>query len=73
MSDSTTDLEPFADDVRRRVAACDRLEQVEALKVELFGKKGAVTALLKSLGALAPEARREAAERVVANAEAIRR
>ena len=64
MSDSSTELERFADDVRRRVAACDRLEQVEALKVELFGKKGAVTALLKSLGALAPEARREAGARI---------
>jgi phenylalanyl-tRNA synthetase alpha chain len=64
MSDSTTDLTRFAEDVRRRVAACERLEQVEALKVELFGKKGAVTALLKSLGALAPEDRRAAGARI---------
>jgi len=64
MSDSPIGLERFADEVRGRVAECDRLEQIEALKVELFGKKGAVTALLKSLGTLAPEARREAGARI---------
>ncbi len=64
MSESTTDLERFAADVRGRIAACDRTDEIEALKVELFGKKGAVTALLKSLGALPPEARREAGARI---------
>ena len=64
MSEATTDLERFADEVRIRVAACERTEQIEALKVELFGKKGAVTALLKSLGALPPDARREAGARI---------
>jgi phenylalanyl-tRNA synthetase alpha chain len=64
MIEATTDLQRFADEVRGRVAACERIEQIEALKVELFGKKGAVTALLKSLGALPPEARRETGARI---------
>jgi phenylalanyl-tRNA synthetase alpha chain len=64
MTDSSTDLDRLADDARARIAACERLEQIEALKVELFGKKGAVTALLKSLGSMAPEARREAGARI---------
>ena len=64
MGESTTDLERLADEVRGRVDACERTEQIEALKVEVFGKKGAVTALLKSLGALPPEARREAGARI---------
>ena len=45
-----TDLEA---DARARVAACSSLADLEALKVELFGKKGAITAQLKSLGASA--------------------
>jgi len=31
-----------------------RLAELDALKVELFGKKGAVTAQLKTLGTLTP-------------------
>jgi len=54
------DLEQLAAGARARIDACNRLPDLEALKVELFGKKGAVTALLKSLGTLAPEQRREA-------------
>jgi phenylalanyl-tRNA synthetase alpha chain len=58
------DLEQLAAGARARIDACNRLPDLEALKVELFGKKGAVTALLKSLGTLAPEQRREAGARI---------
>ncbi len=65
MSESTaTDLESIAAEARGRVAACADLAGLEALKVELFGKKGAITAQLKSLGGLSPEARREAGARI---------
>ncbi|MEI2790457.1 MAG: hypothetical protein V9E93_16460 [Steroidobacteraceae bacterium] len=62
MSDTTTtlSLDALAADARARVAACAGLADLEALKVELFGKKGAITAQLKSLGALAPDERKAA-------------
>ncbi len=41
-----TSLEQLATDARGRIAACPGLPELEALKVELFGKKGAITALL---------------------------
>jgi phenylalanyl-tRNA synthetase alpha chain len=65
MSETTgIDLERIAADARVRITACERRPELEALKVELFGKKGAITALLKSLGGLAPDARREAGARI---------
>ena len=72
MSEATaTDLESIAAEARGRVAACADLAGLEALKVELFGKKGAITAQLKSLGGLAPDARREAGARINAVRDAL--
>jgi len=54
----------LADDLERiRVQAMAEIavaasEPLEALRVSLLGKNGALTALLKQLGAMAPEARR---------------
>jgi phenylalanyl-tRNA synthetase alpha chain len=62
--ESTHDLETLAARARVSVAACTSLAGIEELKVELFGKKGAITALLKTLGTLAPDARREAGARI---------
>ena len=59
-----TDLQQLADAARTRVAAAASLADLEALKVEFFGKKGAITAQLKSLGGLAPDERREAGARI---------
>jgi phenylalanyl-tRNA synthetase alpha chain len=66
MSETTTTLglDDLAADARVRVAACSSLSDLEALKVELFGKKGAITAQLKSLGALAPDERKAAGARI---------
>src|SRR5690606_38339098 len=61
---SSTDPERLAADARGRIAACADLPALEALKVELFGKKGAITALLKTLGALSPDERRAAGARI---------
>jgi phenylalanyl-tRNA synthetase alpha chain len=60
----TNDLDHLAADARARISACDRPAGLEALKVEFFGKKGAITALLKSLGTLDADARRAAGARV---------
>jgi phenylalanyl-tRNA synthetase alpha chain len=61
---STNDLETLAARARGSVDACASLAAIEELKVEFFGKKGAITALLKTLGSLAPDARREAGARI---------
>jgi len=60
----THNLEQLAADARGRIAACADLPALEALKVELFGKKGAITALLKTLGGLSPDERRAAGARI---------
>jgi phenylalanyl-tRNA synthetase alpha chain len=60
----STNLEQLAADARKRIAASADLAALEALKVELFGKKGTITALLKTLGAMAPDERREAGARI---------
>jgi phenylalanyl-tRNA synthetase alpha chain len=72
MSDSTTtDLDRLAADATVRIAACARLADLEALRVELFGKKGTITAQLKSLGTLAPDERRAAGARINAVRDAL--
>ena len=60
----STNLDQLAADARARIAASADLGALEALKVELFGKKGAITALLKGLGGMAPDERREAGARI---------
>jgi phenylalanyl-tRNA synthetase alpha chain len=60
----STHLEQMAADARARIGECTGLAELEALKVELFGKKGAITALLKTLGGLPPDERREAGARI---------
>ena len=62
--ESTHDLEQLAARARAAVGACASLAAIDELKVELFGKKGSITAQLKSLGTLAPDARREAGARI---------
>ena len=63
-NEPTQDLAGLASAARAAIAACADLAALEAIKVEYFGKKGAVTAMLKSLGTLAPDARREAGARI---------
>jgi len=63
-NEPSTSLEQLAADARGRIGACTSLAGLEVLKVELFGKKGAVTAQLKTLGGLAPDERREAGARI---------
>ena len=61
---ATLSLDDLASDARARVAASASLAELEALKVEFFGKKGAITAQLKSLGAMAPDERKAAGARI---------
>lgn len=51
-------MQELAKAARERVAAASTLDELQRLKVEFLGKKGAFTEILKSLGALAPEERK---------------
>lgn len=51
-------LEALVASVRADVAACADLDALEAVKVRVLGKKGDLTARLKSLGGMDPETRR---------------
>jgi len=54
------DLDSLAARALADIEASNDLAALDAVRVSVLGKKGSVTALLKSLGALDPEARREA-------------
>lgn len=49
---------------RDLAAAAGSPEAIEALRVRLLGRKGSLTALMKGLGALSPDERRETGRRV---------
>jgi len=57
-------LDELAADAKVRIAACASLADLEALKVEFFGKKGTITAQLKTLGTLAHEERKAVGARI---------
>jgi phenylalanyl-tRNA synthetase alpha chain len=56
------DLEPIRKDALARVAGAASLEDIEAARVALVGKKGGISELMKSLGTLAPEERKAAGQ-----------
>ena len=58
------DLDTLTRQTLEQVAAAADLTALDAVRVAALGKKGAVTELLKSLGGLAPDARREAGSEV---------
>ncbi len=64
MTEASTDLEALSSKARTRIAGSASLADLDQVKVEYFGKKGAITAQLKALGKLDPEARREAGARI---------
>lgn len=46
--------------ITEKLGSVNKLEDVESIKVEYLGKKGEITSLLKSLGQMLPEERKEA-------------
>ena len=52
--------EKLRDEVLKSVAQAQSLDTLEQIRVGALGKKGSITGLMKELGALAQEARREA-------------
>src|SRR5687768_4173446 len=55
------DLQALEHEARERIAAAGTLDALEDLRVEFLGKKGSVSALLKTLGAMDAEERKEKA------------
>ena len=51
-------LDQLLSDARSRIESAADLAALDALRVELLGKSGSVTALLKTLGSLSPEERK---------------
>jgi phenylalanyl-tRNA synthetase alpha chain len=52
LADLTRDLEALRDDVLASVAACGDVASLEALELDVLGKKGRLTAVLRGIGAL---------------------
>ncbi len=50
-------LEDLRTEYLNKLSQAGDLDQLEALRVELFGRKGALTSLMKQLGSVAPEDR----------------
>ena len=56
--------EQIENELRETVAGCADLQALEAARVKYLGRKGAVTGLLKQIGALPPEERRAFGQQV---------
>jgi len=64
MTETLPDLDSTASRARAVVAGTDSLADLEQFRVEFLGKKGAITAHRKALGALSPDERKSAGARV---------
>jgi phenylalanyl-tRNA synthetase alpha chain len=67
----TTDLEQLKTDLLGAIDAAAGLDAIEAVRVHALGKAGAVTGLLKTLGAMSPEERQAEGPRVHGLREAV--
>ncbi len=64
------EIETLKSDALARIAAAADLAALEAVRVDLLGKQGTITALLKTLGQMSPEERLEKAPAIQAYREA---
>jgi phenylalanyl-tRNA synthetase alpha chain len=60
MTVSTIETDQLLKTTLTQIAACEALTDLEEIRVRLLGKKGEITAQLKNLGQMDPEARRAA-------------
>ena len=65
------DLDHLQADLLASVDACAGLDALDSVRVHALGKQGAVTGLLKSLGAMSPEERQTTGARIHALREAV--
>ena len=68
LADLTRDLEALRDDALASIAASADVAALEALELDVLGKKGRLTTVLRGIGALPPDDR----PRVGAVANAVR-
>jgi phenylalanyl-tRNA synthetase alpha chain len=64
MSESQQDLQALVASAAAEIAACKSIEDLEAIRVRLLGKKGEITEQLKSLGAMPPDIRKAAGAKI---------
>jgi phenylalanyl-tRNA synthetase alpha chain len=67
----TIDLDQLRQDLLGSIDAATGLDAIEALRVHALGKAGAVTGLLKTLGAMSPDERQVQGPRIHALREAV--
>jgi phenylalanyl-tRNA synthetase alpha chain len=67
----TAELEALQGELLTQVAAAEDSRALDEVRVAALGKKGRVTELMKGLGGLSPDARREAGQRLNAVKEAV--
>ncbi len=65
------DYEGIGTEARERITAAQDLPAVEALRIALLGKAGSISALLKTLGGMSPEARASEGPRIHALREGV--
>jgi phenylalanyl-tRNA synthetase alpha chain len=64
MSESQQDLQALIAAAQAEIAACASIEDLEAIRVRLLGKKGEITEQLKALGAMPAEVRKTAGAKI---------
>ncbi|WP_394653443.1 phenylalanine--tRNA ligase subunit alpha [uncultured Sphingomonas sp.] len=67
----TTDLDQLRTDLLASIDAAGSLDALDAVRVHALGKQGAVTGLLKTLGAMSPEERQATGPRIHSLREAV--
>ena len=66
-----TDLTTLQAELMATIAGADTPDAIEDVRVKALGKQGAITALLKSLGAMSPEERQTTGPRIHGLREAV--
>ena len=61
----------MSDEALARIGAADTLDVLEALRVEMLGKQGSISGLLKSLGGMSPEERQTTGPKIHALRESV--
>ena len=62
-AEGAIDIDQLEGEILAEIETAGTLDGLEQIRVGELGKKGRITALTKSLGTLAPDARREAGQR----------
>ena len=56
------DYDKLKNEVLIKIKEANSLDDLEILRVQVLGKKGSITTLMKQLGSLEPDKRREAGQ-----------